>query len=159
MYALMPFDRDLGQVGEALGELRLEVGEHAEQVVAEQDLPVGADAGADADGGDLELLRDHRGDLRRHRLELEHEAARVLDRERVLEDLHRRLRGAALDLEAAEHRDGVRREADVRGGRNAGIDQRLQDVRLRLAALRLDRVAAASCMKRVALASARSTVW
>ena len=136
-------DRDLGQLGEALGELRLEVGEHAEQVVAEQDLPVGADAGADADGRDRQLLGDQLGDLRRHRLELEHEAAGVLDRERVLEDLHRGVRRAALDLEAAEHRDGVRRQADVRGGRDAGIDQRLEDVRLRLAALRLDRVAAA----------------
>ena len=98
--------------------------------------------GADADGRDLELLGDQLGDLRRHRLELQHEAAGVLDRERVLEDLHRRFRGAPLDAEAAEHRHGVRREADVRGGRDAGVDQRLEDVRLRLAALRLHRVAA-----------------
>src|SRR5689334_11065373 len=42
--------RNLGQLGKALGEFRLEVGEHAEQVVAEQDLPVRADACANADG-------------------------------------------------------------------------------------------------------------
>src|SRR5688572_33224373 len=80
--------RDLREVGVALGELRLEVGERAQEIVGQQDLPVGARACADADGGDLELAGDDRGDLRRHRLEFQHEAARVLDRERVLEDLH-----------------------------------------------------------------------
>src|SRR5687767_5168586 len=38
-------DCDFGELGEALGELRLEVGENAEQVVAEQYLPIGADPG------------------------------------------------------------------------------------------------------------------
>src|SRR5258706_1015155 len=98
-------DRHLRQIGVALGELRLEIGEHSEQVVREQDLPVGAAAGADADGRDFELLRDDARDLRRYCLELEHEAARVLDRERILEDLHGCVRGASLDPEAAEHGD------------------------------------------------------
>jgi hypothetical protein len=49
--------RNLGLLGKALGEFRLEVGEHAEQVVAEQHLPIRADAGANADGRDGELLR------------------------------------------------------------------------------------------------------
>ena len=93
--------------------------------------------------GIVSCSRNQRGDLRRHRLEFQHEAAGILDRQCVLEDFHRRIRRAALDLEAAEHRDGVRRQADMRGGRNAGIDQRLENVRLRFAALRLDRVAAA----------------
>src|SRR5437879_13853698 len=83
--------RDLGEVASALCEFRLEVGEYAEQIVGEQDLPVGAIARADADGRDLELARDHRGDLRRHGLEFEHKAASVLDGESILEDLHRRI--------------------------------------------------------------------
>ncbi len=52
-------DGDLRQLGKTLGELGLEVGEDAEQVVAQQDLlPVGAGAGPDAYGGDGELLGD-----------------------------------------------------------------------------------------------------
>ena len=60
----------------------------AEQVVTQQDLPVGADA--DADGRDGELLRDQAGDLRRHCLELQHEAAGVLDGECIESSLTRR---------------------------------------------------------------------
>src|SRR5258705_506938 len=50
--------RDLREVGEALGELRLEVGENNQEIVAKQDLAVGADASADPDSRDLDLLRD-----------------------------------------------------------------------------------------------------
>src|SRR5687768_3293637 len=134
-------DRDFGQVGIALGELRLEVGEHAQQVVRQENLPVGTGPGADADGGDLELLGNGLRDLRRHRLELEHEAAGVLDRERVLEDLHGCLGGAALDAKPAEHRHRVRRKPDMRSRRDAGVNQRLEDVGLGFPALRLHRVA------------------
>ena len=80
--------------------------------------------------------------LGRHRLELQHEAAGVLDGERVLQDLHGGVCRAALDLEAAEHGDGVRGQADVRGGGDAGVHKCFQDVRLRFAALRLDRIRA-----------------
>src|SRR5579864_4235304 len=135
-------DRNLRQVRVPLRELRLEVGENAQQVVAEQDLAVGARTRADADRRDLELLRNDTRDRGRHRFEFEHEAAGVLDGERVGQDLHRRRGGTSLDLEAAEDGNRVRRESDVRGRRNAGIDERLQDMRLRLATLRLDRIAA-----------------
>ena len=77
----------------------------------------------------------------RHGLEFQHEAAGIFDRQRVLQDLHGRIRGAALNLEAAEHGDGMRSQADMGRGRNAGVHQRAQDMRLRFAALRLDRVA------------------
>ncbi len=92
--------------------------------MAEQDLPVGADAGADADGGDGELLGDQPGDLGRHRLELQHETAGVLDRQRILENLHGSIGRPTLDLEAPEHGDGVRGQPDVRGGGDAGVDER-----------------------------------
>ena len=135
-------DSDLGQVGETLGELGLEVGEHAEQIVTQQDLAVGAHTGPDTDRGYFELLGDQARDLAGHRLEFQHETAGVLYGQSVLQNRHRRLRRATLDPEAAEHGDGVRRQADVRGGRNAGIDQGFQDVRLALAALGLHGVAA-----------------
>ena len=97
-------------------------------------------------------------DLGRHRLEFQHEAAGILDRQRIFQDLHGGIRGAALDLEAAEHRDGVRREPDMRRGRNAGVDQRLRICACDLPPCGFTASHSASCMKRVALASARSTV-
>jgi hypothetical protein len=60
----------------------------------------------------------------RHGLEFQHEAAGIFDRQRVLQDLHGRIRGAALNLEAAEHGDGMRSQADMGRGRNAGVHQR-----------------------------------
>src|SRR5262245_22277430 len=51
-------DRDLRELGVALGELRLEVGEHAEQVVAQENLTIAADPGADPNGRNRELLRN-----------------------------------------------------------------------------------------------------
>ena len=136
-------DRDLGQVGVALGELGFEIGEDAKKVVAEQDLPVSARAGADADGRDLELGGDDAGDRGRHRLELEHETAGVLDGQRVLQDVHRVLGRLALHAEAAIHRDAVRGHADMAGRGDACVHQCLEDVGLAAAALGFDRVAPA----------------
>ena len=75
--------------------------------------PSQSGAGADADRRHVERLRDARGDRRRHRLEHDREAARLLQRERVVVELLRRRRRAALRLEAAELRRRLRRQADV----------------------------------------------
>ena len=48
--------RNLGKLGKALGELRLEVGEDAKEVMTEQNLPVRTDTGTDADRGNFKLL-------------------------------------------------------------------------------------------------------
>src|SRR5579875_1586090 len=47
---------NLGQLGIAFGELRLEVGKHAQKVVAKKDLAIAARPGPNANGGDGELL-------------------------------------------------------------------------------------------------------
>src|SRR5579875_3970597 len=130
---------DFRQIAEPLGELGLEVGEDAEQVIAQQDLPVGAGARADSDRRDRELLRDQRCDRARHGLELEHETTGILDGERILKDLERIFGGTALNPEAAEHGDGMGRESDMGGGRNACINQRLEDMGLAFTSLRFDR--------------------
>src|SRR5262245_55937285 len=51
-------DRDLRELGVALGELRLEVSEHTKQVVAQENLTIAADSGADPDGRNRELRRN-----------------------------------------------------------------------------------------------------
>src|SRR5690625_4239324 len=68
-------DSDLRQVPVTLGELRLEIGENAEQIIADHCLTIGAGAGTDADGRNLQFLRDESRDLRRHGLKFQHEAA------------------------------------------------------------------------------------
>ena len=131
------------EVGVALDEARAEAVADAEQVVEDEHLPVGGGAGADADHGDLDGGHQLLGDRARDRLEDEREAARLLQRERLLGDLRGRGRGAALRLPAAERGRGLRGEADVAHHRDAGADDRARAAdRGRAAALELDRVAA-----------------
>src|SRR5262249_15612285 len=132
---------DFRQLRETFGEFRLEIGEDAEEIIAKQDLAIAADAGADANGWYCQLLRDEFCDSGRHRLELQHETAGVLDSECVFQDFHRRVRSPALNFEATEHGNGVWREPNVGSGGNSSVDQCTQDVSLRFAALRLHRIA------------------
>ena len=53
----------LEELGVALHELRSKVGSQPEQVVANQDLSIAVGAGADADGWDVDGLRDARGEV------------------------------------------------------------------------------------------------
>ena len=99
------------QVGVLLHEARRPALVEPEQVVPDEDLAVAAGAGADPDGRDLELCRHPLGDRGRDGFEHEREAARRLERERVLEQPLRRLRRAPLRLEPAEHRRRLRRQA------------------------------------------------
>ena len=75
--------------------------------------------------------------------DLEADRAGFLDRDAVLDDLHRLGRGAALQLEAAVLVDEMRAHADVAHYRHARIRDRANDVRLVLAALHLHDVGAA----------------
>ena len=59
----------------ALDEARLELLEDAQQVVEDKHLPVGRRPGADANCRDSQPFGHRGGDLRRHRLEYEREAA------------------------------------------------------------------------------------
>ena len=51
-----PSDRDFSEPRKSLGEFRLEISKHAEQIMTQQNLAIGADAGADANGGDSQLF-------------------------------------------------------------------------------------------------------
>src|ERR1700730_15933490 len=134
-----PFDGDLGQVGESLGKFWLEVDEDSQEIVAKQNLAVRSHPRPDPDRRNLKLPRNDGGDFRRHGFELEHETSSVLNGECVFEDFHRGICSATLYIESTENSDGVGRKPDMRCRWNAGIDEGLEDVRLRFAALRLYR--------------------
>ena len=86
--------------------------------------------------------RDRLGDRGRHGLEHDREAAGLLERERVLVELHG-LRGRpALGLEAAEHRRRLRGQPDVAHHGHAGARERANAREHRSGALQLDRVRA-----------------
>ena len=82
---------------------------------------------------------DHVGDVGRDRLEDDREAARLLERERLVEHRARALGGAALRAVAAERGRRLRRQPDVAHDRDAGADDRAGALGR---ALDLDRVAA-----------------
>lgn len=92
----------------------------ARHVRLHQHLARTASTGADANGGDAELLGDDGGDFLGHGLEDHGEAAGVLDGEGVLEDGHGRRGRLALDAEAAEGVLALRGEADVAEDGDAG---------------------------------------
>ena len=95
--------------------------------------------GADPDDRDLHVAHEHVGDVGGDRLEDDREAARLLERERLVEHGLRALGRAALGAVAAERRGGLRREPDVAHHRDAGAHDRAGALRR---ALELDRVAA-----------------
>ena len=79
---------------------------------------------------------------RRDRFEDHREAARVLERERVVEEPHRLGGRAALGLEAAQHRDALGRQAEVAHDGDAGLRQGSRAVDRRAGPLELDAVRA-----------------
>src|SRR5262249_5040344 len=106
------------------------------------DLAVTIGAGADADGRDLQAVGDRARQARGHALEHDREGAGLLEGLGVVEEPDRRLRRLALDLEAAELVDRLRREAESAHDRDAGTDQALPRRRGADAAFELHRLAA-----------------
>ena len=100
-----------GDLGVALDEAWCTAGVHPEHVVPDEHLAVGPGARADADRRHLERLRDTSRDGSRHRLEHDRERPCLLQRERVVVELLRRVGRASLRLEAAELRRGLRGQA------------------------------------------------
>ena len=92
--------------------------------------------------GMLQSLSHRGGQLGRHELQHDREGARLLDRERIGEQLARRLDRLALHAVAAEAVDRLRRQADVAHDRDAGAGDRLDRPRRPHAALDLDRLGA-----------------
>src|SRR5205823_3095411 len=85
----------------------------SQQIVDHEDLRVRPAPRADPDRGDLELLRDLRTEVRRHRLEHDRERPRLLERMSLVEDLRRGLT-PSLDAVATQAIDRLRRQSDVR---------------------------------------------
>ena len=119
-------------------------GAQPEQVGDDEDLAARAGAGADADRGDAEPLRDGGGQLLRNELQDHRERAGFLDRQGVVEERAGLVAGLALDADLAAHPVlGLRGPADVAHGRDAGADEGLDDAGGADAALDLDGLGAA----------------
>ena len=132
--------RDLiGQVGVPLHELRRLAGRQPEHVVQDEHLPVGAGAGADADGRDAQRLSDGARELAGHSLQHDAEGSRLLQGFRVSQDPGRLRVRLALDLEPAHLVDELRRQAEMAHDRDAELGQPARDLD-HVAALELDRV-------------------
>ena len=111
------------QVGVVLDEAREGAPAEPGHVLPDQHLPVAVDARADADGGDHQLGGHPLGDVGGHHLQHDREGARVLQGQG---GAHQLVTGvaAALHPVAPELVLALRREADVRHDRHAGVDQR-----------------------------------
>ena len=88
--------------------------------------------------GIREAIRDRGGELLRDELEDDRERARLLDRERVVEQRPGLLARLALDPELADRIGRLGRQADVAHDRDSGLDERLDDPGAPDAALDLD---------------------
>src|SRR5919108_3762552 len=101
-------DHVVADAGVALDEAADAPVVDAEQVVENEHLPVRGRSRADADHRDLHARHDRLGERAWYRLEHDREAAGLLKRQRVVHDLQRAVRGAALRAVAAERRRGLR---------------------------------------------------
>src|ERR1700687_4524323 len=88
---------------------RLQILEESEQIVRHQHLAVAIGTGADADRGDVQFLRNLLRDLGRNAFKHNGKRTGFLDGYSILEET----RLIALDTEAAEAMDRLRRQADM----------------------------------------------
>ncbi len=132
------------EVRVALHEARAAALADPQQVVEHQHLAVGRGPGADADHRHVDQRHQLLGDGRRNGLEHDREAARLLQRQHLLDDPRGAAGTAALGAVAAQRGRGLGRQADVAHHRDPGLHDRsgARD-RRRVAALELDRVGAA----------------
>src|SRR5262249_23365548 len=132
-------DDTLAEVGVLLDEAWAEVVEQAEHVVGDEDLAVAADAGADADGGDLDGRRDLLGHLLWDALDDQGEGPGLLGGQGVFHQLGL----IALDAEAPQTTDRLRCQADVAHDRDVGADNGGDTSGAADTAFKLDRMGAA----------------
>ncbi|KND88105.1 Ubiquitin-like protein ATG12 [Tolypocladium ophioglossoides CBS 100239] len=110
----------------------------ADHVRLHEHLSGAARPGTDADRRDGQLPRHQRGNLGRHRLQHDAEAARLLHRERILEEPQRAVARLALHAEASQGVLPLGSEADVTEHGDAGRGDSADRRRHFLAALELD---------------------
>ena len=120
-------DDGLMEIGIGLDEFRAEAIAHAQEVRADQDLAIGAIASPDADGSRrMQGFGDFRGDVRRDTFQCDGEGTGFFQLQGVGNQLLSCFAVLALDAEAAELMDGLRRQADVADdgdtGRRHGFD-------------------------------------
>ena len=114
-----------------------------DQVVEDQHLAIAIRPGADADGWRFDLGRDHGRDFARNAFEINASHAGAIERNRIAHELLDRVQRLALNLVAAHDVDRLRREPDVSGDGNLGVDHAADHVHALLAAFHLDRLGAA----------------
>jgi len=102
-------------------------------------------AAAQADNGYLRPLGNHSADLVRHQLQEDRHRARFLQRPRIVHDLLGLLRALALQPEAAERGDALRRQPQMAHDRDARGDDCTHAGADFRAALQLDAVARRLC--------------
>lgn len=115
-------------IGEGADEFGVEAGIESEEVVKNEYLAVGVDAGADADGGNAEGVGDIAGQIGGQAFEHQAEATGGFGGARLTEQIGGGGLGTALDFIAAEGVDGLGREAHMTKDGNAGLDQMPDDV-------------------------------
>jgi hypothetical protein len=100
---------------------------HPQDVVPDHHLPVAVGPGPARDGGDGQLLGDPPAEGGRHHLEGHREGPRLLEGERVVQDLRGLGGRLAPHHEAAEAVDGLRDLPHVAHHGDARVDDRLDD--------------------------------
>src|ERR1039458_8757176 len=130
------------QVGIATDELGWRRKRQSQQIVEDQNLPIALGAGADTDGRDLQLARDHAGDLARDAFENDTTGASALQGDRVVHQLLDGLQGLALDLVSTHGVQRLRRKSDVADHGNLRLDHAFDQAGALLAALDLHRLGA-----------------
>ena len=124
------------ELGVPPDELRLDLVLHPEEVVVHEHLAVAMAARTDTDRGDADGVGDQAGHRVGDALEHDRETAGVDERDRVVDDGASRLELLALDPEAAEGVDGLRRQPQVAHDRDLGVEDRPHRVEALASALR-----------------------
>ena len=104
----------LAKIDVLAGEFRRAVDAQADEIVENEHLAVAIGAGADADGRDAKFLRDARSEFARHGFEDDGKSSGGFDGARVTHQTFGGFDRFSLNAKAAEFKNGLRREADVR---------------------------------------------
>src|SRR5262249_18523853 len=99
----------LTQLGIALDETGMKLLKQTQEIVRDEDLPIAAGAGADANGRDVHGFGDFPGQFRRQTLEHDREGSRLFDGAGIF----KKPDGVALDAKSSQAMNGLRGQANV----------------------------------------------
>src|SRR5580658_1832182 len=104
--------RNLGaEIGILPREFRLVTNGETDQIVEHENLPIAIGSGADADGGNVELVSNAGGDFTRNGFQHNGKCAGRFDGASVAFELARSVSGFALHVKSTQSVDRLRREA------------------------------------------------